>query len=166
MIRCATGHRPDKLGGYSEKVLMNLSDLFQSWLSQQEDDQVIISGMALGWDQAVALATLHLRDQGRKFKLLCAIPCLNQESKWPSTSQSIYKKILSQADEIFYVSKKPYTPSCMQTRNCWMVDNSEEVVALWNGSSGGTANCIRYAEEKKKPIINLWEKWNDRKRVG
>jgi hypothetical protein len=32
------------------------------------------------------------------------------------------------------------------------------VLAYWDGSSGGTANCIKYAEKKKKPIINLFEK--------
>ena len=40
-----------------------------------------------------------------------------------------------------------------------MVDRSDSIVALWNGTSGGTKNCIDYAEKKGKPIINLWERF-------
>ena len=28
-----------------------------------------------------------------------------------------------------------------------MVDMCNELIAIWNGTSGGTANCIRYAQE-------------------
>lgn len=28
-----------------------------------------------------------------------------------------------------------------------MVDMSNELIAIWNGTSGGTANCIKYAKE-------------------
>jgi uncharacterized phage-like protein YoqJ len=49
----------------------------------------------------------------------------------------------------------------MQIRNEWMVDNAHIVLALWDGSSGGTGNCIKYANRKSvnKPIINLWSSW-------
>lgn len=26
-----------------------------------------------------------------------------------------------------------------------------------NGSPGGTANCIKSARERRKPIVNVWE---------
>ena len=37
-----------------------------------------------------------------------------------------------------------------------MVDNCTHVLAMWDGSEGGTANCVKYAQAVNKPIINLW----------
>lgn len=51
MIICATGHRPNKLGGYGRDVYARLVKLAYDYLAVQKPDAVI-SGMALGWDQA------------------------------------------------------------------------------------------------------------------
>ena len=52
------------------------------------------------------------------------------------------------------MSQDPYAVWKMQKRNIWMVDQSNVVVAVWNGEkSGGTYNCIKYAIEKKKPVL-------------
>lgn len=34
-----------------------------------------------------------------------------------------------------------------------MVNNSDIVIAVWNGSKGGTGNCVNYAKMQKKEII-------------
>jgi uncharacterized phage-like protein YoqJ len=47
----------------------------------------------------------------------------------------------------------------MQTRNKWMVDHSDMVLSLWDGSAGGTANCIEYARHVDKPVVNIWDDW-------
>lgn len=51
-----------------------------------------------------------------------------------------------------------YAPEKMQRRNEWMVDHCTEVVALWDGTPGGTANCLRYANQPaiERPVVNLW----------
>ena len=36
-------------------------------------------------------------------------------------------------------------------RNREIVDYADEIVAFWDGSSGGTLSVIRYAEKRKKP---------------
>lgn len=46
-----------------------------------------------------------------------------------------------------------------------MVDNSNAVLALWNGSEGGTGNCVRYAKEKNKKIFQLWDKYKSFKKL-
>jgi hypothetical protein len=40
-----------------------------------------------------------------------------------------------------------------------MVDHATLIAALWDGSSGGTASCVRYFEEVGKPCVNLWPRW-------
>ena len=70
-------------------------------------------------------------------------------------SQQIYEEILSKADKVTLVSDKEYEPSVMQKRNEFMVDNSDLVVAVWNGTSGGTANCLAYMILKDNNRISL-----------
>ncbi len=40
----------------------------------------------------------------------------------------------------------------LDNRNKYMVNNSDYVLAVWNGSSGGTYNCIKYAKKQNKKI--------------
>ncbi len=81
---------------------------------------------------------------------------------WPPPAQEKYKKLLEQA-EVKIVSSGSYAPWKMQTRNEWMIDQalSEKhlVLALWNGSPGGTANCVKYAIHQKAKMINVWKYW-------
>ena len=41
----------------------------------------------------------------------------------------------------------------MQIRNQWMVDNCELLIAVFDGTSGGTANCVNYAKSIRKNTV-------------
>ena len=148
-----TGHRPNKLFGYNTKDTRyeNMKNYMKGYLIQKGCTDAI-SGMALGVDQIFASAVLELKEEGNDIKLHCAIPCKNHPCKWPKSSQEQYYDILKKADEVVYVSEEEYQPYLMQKRNEYMVDQADEILAIWDGSSGGTANCVRYAEKKKKHI--------------
>ena len=45
-----------------------------------------------------------------------------------------------------------YSPYLMMVRNKYMVDISDRGIAVWDGSKGGTANCVRYAQKIGKPL--------------
>lgn len=154
MIIAGTGHRPDKLGGYGEEATGRLVTLARGWLRENNPERVI-TGMALGWDQALGWAA---HDEGIPF--LAAIPFTGQEKAWPALSQQWHNDLLNLAQEVVIVSDGGYAAWKMQIRNKWMVDNSDAVLALWNGSDGGTANCVRYAQQAGKRIINLWERYD------
>ena len=36
-----------------------------------------------------------------------------------------------------------------------MVDHSDLVLAYWDGSSGGTKNCIKYAIDSGVKVVNI-----------
>jgi uncharacterized phage-like protein YoqJ len=56
-----------------------------------------------------------------------------------------------------YVSPPNFAVYKMQVRNEWMVNHANILLALWDGSTGGTYNCIQYAMKKNHiEIINLW----------
>lgn len=151
---CGTGHRPPKLGGYSDAVYRRLIDLALVALEHYNPD-VVISGMALGWDQALADASIYMG-----IKTIGAIPCKGQHKRWPLKSQERYIAMVKKLSE-YHVLSETYTPSCMQDRNIWMVDHSDAVLAIWDGSTGGTKNCIDYAVSERKPIYNLYQDWRE-----
>lgn len=154
MVICVTGHRPDKLYGYelSDWRYMVLKEKLKTILKENNCSEAI-SGMALGVDTVFALAVLELKLEGYPIQLHCAIPCQNQDKFWKQPDKERYHMILEKADIVKMVTNAPYTPFCMQQRNEYMVNHSDKVIAVWNGSSGGTKNCIDYAKNRKKEII-------------
>lgn len=108
--------------------------------------------MALGVDTIWAeLALKH------EVPLLCAVPCYNQHKRWPEKSQERYADILNHPLSCLkYIHEGEYNDKCMQIRNEWMVNECDLLVAVWDGSSGGTANCVKYAESVGKPIIRIY----------
>ncbi len=113
-----------------------------------------ISGMALGVDIDFAQMIIHMRDNKKlQITLERAIPCPNQDIKWIPSSKLLYHKILSRADKVTTVSPS-YTFSCMYDRNRSMVNNSDTLIAVWNGAeSGGTWYTMYYAKQIDTPII-------------
>ena len=133
---------------------IRLKELFKRLLVENNCTEAI-TGMALGVDTIFALAVLELKDSGYDIKLHCAIPCRNHSSKWINESVELYKKILARADVVKIVSDEDYKPWLMQKRNEYMVDISDKVIAVWDGTSGGTGNCVKYAEKINKEIIKI-----------
>lgn len=152
MIVAGTGHRPEKVGGYTHDATARLILFARTWLQEHRPDKVI-SGMALGWDQALAQAAV---DMGIPF--VAAVPFKGFECRWPMSSQEKFWKLLDRAIEVKIVHSYPGTVA-MQLRNQWMVNRCDLLLALWDGSWGGTFNCIQYANKHGRQIENLWLKW-------
>lgn len=149
-----TGHRPNKLGNdyaLTSPLILRIKEEIIKIIDHrilQFKDIKLITGMALGIDTLFAKIAIEL-----KIPFIAAIPCIGQESKWPQKSKDIYNQLLSQAYEIVRVTTDEYTPTCMQKRNQWMVDNCNLLIAVWDGTSGGTGNCVKYTQSIKKDII-------------
>jgi len=154
---CLTGHRPDKLYGYdlNNEKWQELKEKLKAILIEYDCGEAI-SGMALGSDTIFAIAVLELKEEGYPIDLRCAVPFKGQESKWTQPDIERYKRILQQADFVDILSEKKYSPKLLQDRNEYMVNNSDLVIAVWNGEeSGGTYNCIKYARQNNKNIIYI-----------
>lgn len=152
-IYAATGHRPPKVGGYSTEARERLIRIAKYHLSTSPlgmPDKGI-SGMALGWDTAWAMALIQIG-----IPLIAAIPFEGQESRWTDPDKRLFNDIIKQAESVYVVSGGGYAGWKMQARNKWMVDHATRVTALWDGSPSGTANCIGYAEKVGTPVDNIW----------
>ena len=153
MIAGFTGHRylNGKLPTLTQ--MERLEDMIVAILKRDRPDQVI-SGMAIGFDTAVARAAIKI-----EVPLIAAVPFQGQHIKWPSHVQLEYHGMLEKATKVVVVSEGFYSARKLQIRNEWIVDNSDILYALWDGGNSGTGNCVRYADGKVK-IINLWQCWN------
>jgi uncharacterized phage-like protein YoqJ len=47
------------------------------------------------------------------------------------------------------IPNKIYNPLKMQKRNEYMCNNADYLIAIWDGSSGGTKNCVDYYRQNK-----------------
>ena len=64
-----------------------------------------------------------------------------------------YHRLLASADYVKAISDH-YSRFCMQKRNEYMVNQSDLILAFWNGiGHGGTWNTIRYARARRKKIF-------------
>jgi uncharacterized phage-like protein YoqJ len=160
LVWAGTGHRPDKLGGYGPSAFAALVRIARSWIEGAQP-RGVISGMALGWDQALAQAAV---DAGVPF--VAAVPFSGQESAWPAGSQEQYRRLIARAKRVAVVCDGGYAAWKMQRRNEWMVDKADAIVAVWNGTPGGTKNCLVYAAAKQRPVENLWDRLGVVDRVG
>ena len=154
MILAATGHRCSKLG-FEYGLIGPYSDYirqeFRKIILDRKPDKCI-SGMALGADQLFALVAIELG-----VPVTAAVPFKGQESIWPKKSKDLYYEILgnSLVDE-YVVYEGDYQPWKMLKRNCWMVDNSDVIAAVWNNcKGGGTYHCVEYARSKDKELIYI-----------
>ena len=108
----------------------------------------VISGMALGTDQIFAHIATTL-----DIPFIAAVPFEGQEAAWNDKHQAIYHRLLKKASEVIVVSPGGYENYKMQVRNCWVVDNCDLLLGVYDGSGGGTKNCLNYAQSIKKPTI-------------
>ena len=162
---CFTGHR--KLGA----VYYNRHNPSTEWHTlKQFMDGVIteliklphqidrfISGLAIGVDMLGAESVNDVRilhGLENNIELVGAMPFPSQPNKWPQPTREHWNDICAMCNNVVAVSQDPYHPSKMQLRNQWMVDQSDYVIAVWNGIKyGGTWNCMSYALNQNKPIL-------------
>jgi len=149
-----TGHRPDKLGReydmigpYSNHIRTELQTVIDSF---SHNNLELLTGMALGVDMIWAQLAIH-----NNIPFIAYIPFKGQELKWPEKSQKLYHQLLSKAEKIIICSPGSYSAQKMQIRNIKMVDDSNLLVAVFDGTTGGTYNCVQYAESISKSILRI-----------
>jgi uncharacterized phage-like protein YoqJ len=153
-IACFTGHRPQKIGGYVKTNPMRVR--VRKALEVAIDRAVaagytkFISGMALGVDQDAAEICIE-----KGLYLIAAVPCKGVELRWPESSQRDFRAILAGASEVDYGAEFYAGPKTMQDRNEWMAVRSSLVIAVWDGSKGGTYNMLEYCKSRT-PRPAIW----------
>lgn len=142
---CFTGHRPEKLYATANLVIKRLDAAIRDAI--RNGYTTFISGMAKGVDIWAAELVLHYRDCCPQIELVCAVPFKGFGQHWEKSWRDRFQNILQKADAVYYICPK-FSYSAYQARNIWMVDHASLVIAVYNGSSGGTENTIAYAQKQ------------------
>lgn len=156
-IACFTGHRPQKLPwGFNENderfIDMKNRTKVEIENAIKKGYHTFLCGMALGFDMMCAELVLELKKKYPHIKLIGAIPCRTQSSRWFKAQQDRYDKLVKQLDDIRCIYDE-YVDGCMQERNQYMINNSSLVIALYNGLGRGTKSTIDYAKKQGKEVV-------------
>ena len=177
---CVTGHRPDNenLGGYdifsprnkqiAKELLSKIENIIME--NPKEKDFHLISGMALGIDTMFFMVGYKMKNTYKKLNITleAAVPFKDQSIKWfDKLSIDRHNIMLKKSDKVTYVDRLEeyklkgyqediYYAAKMQKRNKYMVDKSNYIIAVWDGTKkGGTYNCYKYALKQDINIVRV-----------
>ncbi len=108
---------------------------------QKYPDAIWITGGAIGLDShAAEYARLH----GIPLWLILPFPPKVMTARWNKAQVATLQSHIQYSAKLSVLSPV-YRVSIYQDRNVRMVDLSTRLCAFFDGSPGGTANCVRYA---------------------
>lgn len=154
-----TGHRATKLGirnesnPLCEEIKLGLKR--EIAIACELGYRNFITGMALGTDTWAAQEVLRFRYiygmRNETLKLFAAVPFEGQELQWTMSQQTRYQQILANCDGVFYINPSGNSGAYM-ARNLYMTDHATRLIAVSNGSAGGTLRTINAAIERGMEI--------------
>jgi len=107
--------------------------------------------MAIGVDQDLAWVAVEAG-----IKVWAAVPFKGQDRIWTPRQRRLYEHLLLRTQTVEYVCSPGYAAWKMLRRNVWMLQHADHLLAVWNGgTSGGTAHCVRAAQERGMAITRI-----------
>ena len=179
MTICYTGPRPNQLHGYDEAarpLYAQIVDFTRNVIlkfAQDNPGTEFISGGAQGFDQLAFWAVEKAKRLHPELNIgnILYIPFENQPSRWSPDGmfgRKEYMLMRRRANITRIVSPNPAPDDsraavkALHERNHAMVKDSDLVIALlagrsldWENSSGGTAECVRYARAQNRPVFAI-----------
>lgn len=118
-------------------------------LAIEQDYTHFISGFAEGVDLIAANIVIKEKMQNKNLSLEAAIPHKGRlQSK-----DDYFQELLQKCDKKTIIQDE-YSKECFFKRNRYMVDNSDLLIAVWNGlQKGGTYYTIEYAKKQGKKTL-------------
>lgn len=146
---CFTGHRPEKLKMSEAELRPQLRKEIETAIA--DGYTTFISGMARGVDVYAAEEVLLAAERHPQVRLICAYPyrdsCEHFGKLWRERCRAISRR----ADLRVDVCER-YSAGCYQKRNEWMVQRSSRVIAVYDGSAGGTRNTLLTSLEQEVDV--------------
>lgn len=156
MTTCAfTGHRNIKYG--HKAGLVHLLSVAVS-AAYDKGCRRFIAGGAVGFDTLAAREVLRFRISHPDVSLILFLPCFDQDAGWGERQRDSFEYILSQADEVKYISET-YDRECMKRRNQAMAEECDMMIAYVGHQRSGSSQTLRFATSLGKECINLYDEF-------
>lgn len=151
---CFTGHReiePRKASELKVNLRRTIIKFYEDGFTN------FLTGMALGFDMMAAKTVLDLKEECPEIVLICVVPFAGQDDRWSPSKRQEYEQILEEADQAITLSQR-YYKGCEMTRNRFMLDHSDGVIAYYDGiRTGGTAFTYKAAVKSRRESVNLYK---------
>lgn len=166
-----TGHRPKKLAGYNLTVpfykhLQEDLEIFIGIQLESFDKVICHSGLALGADTVWSKAIIAMKEKHpNNVQFYAEVPMLSQPSVWFNKEDVSFwhrqmeladkQNIYGSLDGLTEKERRYMAIKLLDERNKGMIDQSDMLLAVWDGSKGGTYNAVKYAKEKGLEIFTI-----------
>jgi uncharacterized phage-like protein YoqJ len=163
-IVTGTGHRPKHYVNY-DMYYTSLSIITDSISKVVEDNEIdidlVISGMALGFDTALAMCAIE-----NNIPLHAYIPFVGQEYKWSKDMQSTYQNLIQGAEKVLVsVDNHPKeyreVAASLHKRNSDMLRDTDICFTFHRPDiiTGGTVDAIKKAKSKSIYTVPIWPEY-------
>ena len=155
---CFSGYRPKKFN-YSDPVMLeNISIKLATaiFILIDKGCGTFLFGGAPGFDILAARSVNHAKTIKKDVDLICVLPYKDfyLSDEFDDFWRRQYSNIITKCDDVITINEH-YRQGCYMDRNKYMIDNSSQLICLFNGTKGGTYNTIEYAKSKTVGITNL-----------
>ena len=107
---------------------------------------------------AFANAVLELKKNGMPIKLTIALPCLGAGDRYSKLVQDIYRKIISQADDVMYITKQScWTKESASLTQEYMLSRSDALYALGENRFFGNLHYLLKSAEENDLAVTILE---------
>ena len=152
-----TGHR-DIIE--TDELKKELNIYLENLISQNLDKEItLLSPLADGADRFVAKLFLEKKKKYKTLSLVVPMPFGEERymEDFDKDSKEEFLEFLNKADNVFEVEH--LTDSEYLDVGRYVVDNSEILLALWdgtfNGKIGGTGNIVEYAKNRGSEVLHF-----------
>lgn len=155
---CFAGPQPKSLtfGGDEESpACMRLKQLLKEQVVHMIEAYGVthfISSAYLGVGQYAAEIVLDLKKEYPGITLECVISSEKQAEYWSVAQRERYFTIVGQCDTETLLQHH-YTKDCKRKRIEYMVNQSDYILAVWNGRRGDTRSFLSLARSQGQPVI-------------
>ena len=144
---CIMGPQPENIQAEEKDI--------RKWITRKimhscnDSYRVFLVDMDRGIGLWAAEEILRFREEWQEdIALVCVVPYRYIEQDWTEKEQRKFRELLSQADQVRYLSPRKRKTS-LQDCGRWLVDHSRRAVPFRDGKHVPTEEMIRYAEENR-----------------
>ncbi len=142
-VLAVTGYKGHELGIFSNKheAIPYIKGVLKNRITQLVEEGlewVVISGQ-LGVELWAGETVIELKETYPDLQLAVLTPFQEQEQRWKENTQQYYHQVVSQADFVDSISKRPYeNPGQLQAGNQFIIEKTDALLVLYDADQPGS----------------------------